>query len=256
MKIYKIKTKKNNKKYEIYIGSNILNLLKDKIKVLCPKANKIAIILDTKVPVRFKKKLKNLLKKYEILIINLNCNEKNKSLKSCDLLLNKLLKNNFTRSDIVIGVGGGIAGDVSAFVSSIYKRGLHFINIPTTLLAQVDSSVGGKTGVNSKFGKNLIGSFFQPDLVLIDISFLNSLPKREMVCGYAEILKHSIIGNVKFFKWLSENSHNVILRKNLKNLVYAIYQSCKIKLSFVEKDVNEKKFKNDFKFRSYFCSCN
>ena len=99
----------------------------------------------------------------------------------------------------------------------VYTRGDYTsYNIPTTLLIQVDSSVGGKTGVNSKFGKNLIGSFFQPDLVLIDISFLNSLPKREMVCGYAEILKHSIIGNVKFFKWLSKKFSQCYIKKKFK----------------------------------------
>ena len=94
--------------------------------------------------------------------------------------------------------------DVVGFVSSIYKRGINFINIPTTLLAQVDSAIGGKTGVNSKYGKNLIGSFYQPKLVLSDIAFISSLPKREMICGYAEILKHSIIKDKNFFKWLKK----------------------------------------------------
>ena len=90
-------------------------------------------------------------------------------------------------------IGGGITGDTGGFAASLYKRGLKFINIPTTLLSQVDSSVGGKTGVNTAFGKNLIGSFYQPSLVLADTIFLKSLPKREIICGYAEILKHSII---------------------------------------------------------------
>ena len=160
MRIYKIKTKRNKKKYQIYLGNNILSELKGKVKILCPKANKVALILDTKVPKIFKKKLIKNLKNFDIFIINLKSNEKNKSLNMCHTIINKLLKNNFTRSDLVIGVGGGITGDISAFVSSIYKRGLYFINIPTTLLSQVDSSVGGKTGVNSKYGKNLIGSFF------------------------------------------------------------------------------------------------
>ena len=100
---------------------------------------------------------------------------------------------NLKRSDLIIAFGGGIIGDYASFVASIIKIGVNFINIPTTLLAQVDSSIGGKTGINSKYGKNLIGSFYQPKLVISDISFLKSLPKREIFCGYAEIFKHSLI---------------------------------------------------------------
>ena len=113
----------------------------------------------------------------------------------------------------MIGFGGGITGDVASFVASIYKRGINFINIPTTLLAQVDSAIGGKTGVNSNFGKNLIGSFYQPRLVIIDTIFLKSLPKKEMVCGYAEILKHSIIKDKLFFDWLKENTKFILQKK-------------------------------------------
>ena len=103
------------------------------------------------------------------------------------------------RNDCLISVGGGITGDVSGFASSIYKRGINFVNIPTTLLAQVDSSIGGKTGINTSFGKNLVGTFSQPKLVISDIIFLKSLPRKEIVCGYAEILKHAIINDKKFF---------------------------------------------------------
>ena len=110
-----------------------------------------------------------------------------------------MLNKNFNRSDLIIGVGGGITGDVAGFVASIFKRGINFINVPTTLLAQVDAAIGGKTGVNSSHGKNLIGSFYQPKLVLSDTSLLNSLSKKEMICGYAEILKHAIIKDKKFF---------------------------------------------------------
>ena len=152
-----------------------------------------------------------------------------------DHYLNILFKKNFNRSDLVIAVGGGITGDTVGFVSSIYKRGINFINIPTTLLAQVDSAIGGKTGVNSAQGKNLIGSFYQPKLVINDTSFLNSLPKKEMVCGYAEILKHSIIKDKSFFNWLKKNTKH-ILSKKIKELTYAIKKSCEIKMFFVNLD--------------------
>ena len=148
-------------------------------------------------------------------------------------------------------MGGGIVGDVVGFTASIYKRGINFINIPTTLLAQVDSSIGGKTGVNSKFGKNLIGSFFQPKLVIIDTLFLKSLPRREMICGYAEILKHSIIKDRKFFEWLRKNTR-YIFAKRKKELKYAIEKSCKIKMLIVNKDTNEKSLRMILNFGHTF----
>ena len=127
---------------------------------------------------------------------------------------------------------------MSGFAASLFKRGLKFANIPTTLLAQVDSSIGGKTGVNSKYGKNLIGSFYQPSLVLSDIQFLKSLSKREIICGYGEILKHSLIDNKKFFSFLNKNLKK-ILSLSSPFIEKAIYKSCKIKKKVVEKDEKE-----------------
>tara|TARA_B100001093_G_scaffold319008_1_gene304387 strand:- start:1337 stop:2443 length:1107 start_codon:yes stop_codon:yes gene_type:complete len=239
MKAQEIKFKSPDSNYSIIIGKNILNLLPKKIKTICPKTKKIALIFDKKIPLKHKKNILKILRKYKLFNILLNANEKTKSLKSVNILLNKLLKKNFNRSDLIISVGGGITGDLTGFVASIFKRGINFINIPTTLLSQVDAAVGGKTGVNSKFGKNLIGSFSQPKLILSDTSFLKSLPKKEMVCGYAEILKHAIIKDKKFFNWLNLNS-NYIFNYNEKKIIYAIHKSCKIKLSFVSKDLNEK----------------
>ena len=126
------------------------------------------------------------------------------------------------------------------FVASLFKRGINFINIPSTLLAQVDSAIGGKTGINSQFGKNLIGSFYQPKLVISDTSLINSLPKKEIICGYAEILKHSIIKDRKFFNWLEKNTKKIFFKKK-KELMFAIKKSCEIKMHFVNQDVNENK---------------
>ncbi len=123
-------------------------------------------------------------------MFNFNANEKNKNQTTINSILEIILNKNFSREDSLLAIGGGITGDVGGFAASLFKRGLHFINIPTTLLAQVDSSIGGKTGVNSKYGKNLIGSFYQPKLVISDIDTLKTLNKREIVCGYGEILKH------------------------------------------------------------------
>jgi len=128
---------------------------------------------------------------------------------------------------------------------------LKFINIPTTLLSQVDSSIGGKTGVNTKYGKNLIGSFYQPNLVISDIQFLKTLPNREVICGYGEILKHSLIANKNFFNFLDKNSKKII---NLKSpfIEKAIFESCKIKKNIVEKDEKEKNLRKILNFGHTF----
>ena len=167
------------------------------------------------------------------------------------MLINKLLKLNFNRSDLIIGVGGGIIGDMTGFVSSIYKRGINFINLPSTLLAQVDSCIGGKTGVNSKYGKNLIGSFYNPKVVISDTEFLKSLPRREIICGYAEILKHAIIYDKEFFNFLKKNTKNILSLKN-KVLTKSINKSCKIKLSFTERDFKEKGLRMKLNFGHTF----
>jgi 3-dehydroquinate synthase len=239
MKNQEIKFKNNNSNYSIFIGKNALKILPNKIRSLCPRTKKIALVVDKKVPTKFKTILKKNLKKYEVLFIPFKANEKNKSIDTVNNYLKILLSKNFNRSDLIISVGGGITGDTVGFIASVFKRGINFINIPTTLLAQVDSAIGGKTGVNSIYGKNLIGSFYQPKLVISDTAFINSLPKKEMICGYAEILKHSIIQDKKFFNWLEKNSR-FIFSKNSRELTYAIKKSCKIKNYFVTRDTNEK----------------
>jgi 3-dehydroquinate synthase len=166
-------------------------------------------------------------------------------------ILKILLNKNFSRQDCLITIGGGITGDVGGFASSLFKRGLNFVNIPTTLLSQVDSSIGGKTGVNTKEGKNLIGSFYQPKMVISDIEFLKSLPKKEIICGYGEVFKHSLILNKQFFKYLNINFSKVL---NLKSpfIEKAIYESCKIKKTIVEKDEKEKNLRKILNFGHTF----
>ncbi len=237
MKENKIIIKTKSKVYPIIIGSNLLNKISTILKRNNLLFKQCLIVVDTKVP---KKNIiflkKNLNCKKHIFLFN--SNEKNKTQKSVDKILNVLFKNNFTRNDCLISLGGGITGDVSAFAASIYKRSMKFINIPTTLLAQVDSSIGGKTGINNKFGKNLIGSFYQPDLVITDTKLLAILPKREIICGYAEILKHSLIKNRKLFLFLDKNLQNILgLKKNFIEKV--ILESCKIKKRVVENDEKE-----------------
>jgi 3-dehydroquinate synthase len=251
MKTQELRFKNLNKNYSILFGNNILTLLPQKIKSICPQAKKIALIFDAGVPIKYRKIILKVLKKYKLFSFTFNASEKSKTLSTAEYFLNKLFAKNFNRSDLIIGIGGGITGDLTGFIASIFKRGINFISIPTTLLSQVDASIGGKTGVNSSFGKNLIGSFSQPKLVISDTSFLKSLSKKEMICGYAEILKHAVVKDRKFFDWLKLNSQYIFSQES-KKLIYAIKMSCKIKLFFVNKDVNEQNLRMILNFGHTF----
>ena len=239
------------KQHSIIIGKNSIRSLKSETKKLCPKCKKIYLVTDKNIPRGFIGKIKSNLKGYKIYVSKITPSEKIKNIKTVEHFLNKLLSLNFNRSDLVIGVGGGIIGDISGFISSVFKRGINFINIPTTLLAQVDSCIGGKTGVNSKFGKNLIGSFYQPRLVILDVQILKSLPRRELICGYAEILKHALIKDKKFFNFLKTNTNKILKLEN-KKLIESIRKSVLIKLKFTERDFKEKKLRMKLNFGHTF----
>jgi len=238
MKQTKLNIITKTEKYPIIIGSNLTYNVSRIFKKNSIDFKKCFLFVDKNVPKKFITNIKKSLKNKKIYTLNFKANEKNKNLNSVNKILEILLKKNFTRNDCLISLGGGITGDISGFAASLFKRGLKFINIPTTLLAQVDSSIGGKTGVNSDYGKNLIGSFYQPSLVLSDTQFLKSLSKREMICGYGEVLKHSLIDNKNFFNFLNKNL-NKILNLSTPFIEKAIYESCKIKKKVVEKDEKE-----------------
>jgi len=237
MNLIKLQIKTGNQKYPIFIGNNVLNKLQKILKENFINFNQCLVIADKNVPKRLINKVYNSLSKKKFLHY-FNASEKNKNQKSIDNILSILLSKNFNRNDCVISIGGGITGDVSGFAASIFKRGLKFVNIPTTLLSQVDSSIGGKTGINNKYGKNLIGAFYQPSLVISDISFLKSLPKREIICGYGEILKHALVADRKFFTFLNINGSKIL---NLKSplIEKTIFRSCSIKKKVVETDEKE-----------------
>ena len=238
MNSIKLQVKTNNQKYPIIIGNNIISKFNEILKKNSIEFNQCLFIVDSNVPKKLIKKILKLFPKKLLTTYYFKASEKNKDQKSIDKIISILLSKNFNRNDCLIAIGGGITGDVSGFAASIFKRGLNFVNIPTTLLAQADSSIGGKTGINTKYGKNLIGSFYQPSLVVSDISFLKTIPKREVVCGYAEILKHSLITDKKFFSFLDRNGSKIL---NLKSpfIEKAIYKSCLIKKKVVESDERE-----------------
>ena len=250
MKKTKLNVKTKNGKYSIIIGSNLSDNLSKIFKENFLYFNKCFLLIDKNIEKKTIKKLTNSINQKKIIYF-FNSSEKNKNISTVVKILNLLQKNNFNRNDCLITIGGGITGDTGGFAASLYKRGLKFVNIPTTLLSQVDSSVGGKTGVNTTFGKNLIGTFYQPSLVLADTIFLKSLPKREIICGYAEILKHSIIFKKRNFEYLDRNVKNILSLKS-PYIERAILDSCKIKREIVQKDENENNLRKILNFGHTF----
>ena len=238
MKPIKLKINTKTQKYPIIIGSNLVSNIANIAKNNSVNFKKTLLIIDKNISRKIIYKIKKSLSKKKLYVYYFNASEKNKNQNNVDKILDILLKENFSREDCLISIGGGITGDISGFAASLFKRGLKFINIPTTLLSQVDSSIGGKTGVNTKYGKNLIGSFYQPHLVISDVQFLKTLPNREIICGYGEILKHSLIANKNFYNFLDKNNDKIL---NLSSpfIEKAIYESCKIKKNVVEKDEKE-----------------
>ena len=168
-------------------------------------------------------------------VITIKDGEHYKTIDTWSKIIDKLTAMRANRDTTIIALGGGVLGDIAGFAAATFMRGLPFIQVPTTLLAQVDSSVGGKTGVNHKDGKNLIGSFYQPRMVISDIDVLSTLPDREYKCGLAEIIKYGAIYDVDFFAWLESNMSE-LLNRAPKKLIYAISRSCQIKANIVGED--------------------
>lgn len=178
--------------------------------------------------------LKTKLKAKEFSVVTIPDGEEYKNMETIDMILNHCFENRLDRKSILVAFGGGVIGDMTGFASSIYQRGIDFIQIPTTLLSQVDASVGGKTGINNKFGKNLIGTFHQPKAVYIDSNFLKTLPTREFGAGVAEIVKMAVTFNKDFFEWLEKND----LREG-SNIDIAIAKSVQTKADVVSQDEKE-----------------
>ncbi len=230
--IKKINISTKDKKYSIEIESYSI---KKKLENIISKNNNVIFIIDKKVFKTFKTVRNYQSQKY----ITISCSEKIKSFQHFSKLCNNILNLGVDRKSILVAIGGGTLGDLAGFVASTVLRGIELVLVPTTLLSQVDSSIGGKNGINTNYGKNLVGTFYQPKQVIIDPSILSTLPKREFLSGYAEIVKHSIIKDKRFFIWLNKNAKN-LFNFNLKIITYAIYKSILIKKEYVLKDEKEK----------------
>ena len=227
---------KGEAKYNIYISGN--NFPKITLNKHLKNKNKILIITDDGIPKNHIKKLKNTINNKNVYIFSLKSGEKSKSFSSYQKILNKLFELKFDRSDIVIAFGGGVVGDITGFSAATYMRGIKYIQIPTTLLAQVDSSVGGKTAINVAQGKNLVGAFYNPSLVIVSTYFLNTLSNEEFKSGLGEVVKYALIGNKKLRSIIERNSQQIISREEsvLKSI---IEESIKTKSKIVTKDEKE-----------------
>ena len=225
-----------DRSYPIYIG---IGLLKDK-KIITShiKTKTICIVSNTTVSKLYLENLKNLLDDYQVVEAIIADGEEFKNYDSLNNIYTTLLENQCNRDTTILALGGGVVGDIAGYAAATFLRGIPFIQIPTTLLAQVDSSVGGKTGINHLLGKNMVGAFYQPQSVVIDLNVLNTLDKRQIAAGLAEVIKYGLIWDKGFFEYLEQNIDN-LKQLEFEHLEHVIYRSCEIKAKVVSEDEKE-----------------
>lgn len=234
-----VKVGLGNRSYDIIIGEGLVASAGERILPVL-KQRRVVVITDENVAPLHLPALVGSLAKAGIVHSNivLPAGESSKSFATLEHVLNLLLKEKPERKTTLIALGGGVIGDLVGFAASILLRGVPFIQIPTTLLSQVDSSVGGKTGINTRYGKNLIGSFYQPKMVLADTGVLSTLPLRQRRAGYAEIVKYGLINDPEFFSWLEQNGQK-LLDGDQSAITYAVKKSCEHKADIVSQDEHE-----------------
>jgi 3-dehydroquinate synthase len=234
--VQRIEVDLGSRSYPIFIGAGAMRL-KDALDQVIP-ARDVLIVTNTTVGPLYAAGLTAALAPRRCLEVSLPDGETHKTLANVSRLLDVLITNRFARDSCVVALGGGIVGDMAGFAAACYQRGIAFVQVPTTLLAQVDSSVGGKTGVNHPGGKNLIGAFHQPAAVFADTDALRTLPDRELRAGLAEVIKYGLIVDREFFDWLEANATRLLAR-DTDALTHAIRRSCEIKAEIVARDERE-----------------
>ncbi|HYA19334.1 MAG TPA: 3-dehydroquinate synthase [Burkholderiales bacterium] len=224
--------------YPIYIGEGLLR--RSELLLPCLAQNKAAVVTNTTVAELYLSSLTAVLGKQgvEVVQVVLPDGEKYKNWETLNLIFDALLSHHCERKTALLAMGGGVIGDLAGFAAAVYLRGVPYIQIPTTLLAQVDSSIGGKTAINHPQGKNLIGAFYQPKLVLADTATLKTLPEREFSAGLAEVIKYGLIRDASFFDWLERNLEK-LLKHDAEAITYAIRRSCENKATVVAADEHE-----------------
>ena len=225
-----------SRSYPIFIGETLLNqpeLIRPYIR-----GKKVCIVTNSTVAKLYLQKLQSTFSHLNTSSFIINEGEQFKSMDTFNAILDHLLTQKVDRNSTVIALGGGVVGDVAGFAAASCLRGINFIQMPTTLLAQVDSSVGGKTGVNHSSGKNLIGAFYQPSCVVADLDTLDTLTQREFSAGMAEVIKYGLISDAAFFQWIESNIDQ-IRQKNKQHLTHIVARSCEIKAQVVSEDEKE-----------------
>ena len=235
----KIRVDLAERSYNIFIGNNTLEEIGDKLK-LFDLSPKIALISNPTVYSLYGERVSDSIKNagFDLLTVTIPDGEQYKNLDTLKNIYDELLKFKLDRKSALIALGGGVVGDIAGFAASTYMRGIAYIQLPTTLLAQVDSSVGGKTGIDHELGKNMIGAFWQPGLVWIDVETLKTLPMRELLAGLAEVIKYGVIYDRELFDFLEINRDNLLDLDN-SALTHIIKRSCEIKADVVSKDERE-----------------
>ncbi|MDA9347848.1 3-dehydroquinate synthase [Porticoccaceae bacterium] len=224
-----------DRSYPIFIGSDEIRRA-DIASYISGK--KVLIVTNETIAPLYLESLKRQLTDKQVDSVILADGEQYKNLGTLNLIFDQLIGNHHDRKTTLIALGGGVVGDMTGFAAACYQRGVPFIQIPTTLLAQVDSSVGGKTAVNHAMGKNMIGAFYQPQAVIIDTDTLSTLPDREFYAGLAEVIKYGLIADADFFRWLESNV-DLLLQRDKQALAYAIELSCVCKARIVAEDETE-----------------
>lgn len=226
--------------YSIRLEKDFASLAEE-ISKLGFEGHKLCVVTDSNVAPLYLVDVKNALKEKfdQIFEFVIPAGEQNKTLDNIKKLYEYLILSRFDRKDCLIALGGGVIGDMTGYAAATYLRGIDFVQVPTTLLSQVDSSIGGKTGVDFDSYKNMVGAFHMPRLVYMNLSVLNTLSSEQFSCGMGEILKHGLIKNQKYFTWCMENAEKIQAR-DYETLLYMIKESCKIKRDVVEKDPTEK----------------
>jgi 3-dehydroquinate synthase len=225
-----------DRSYPIYIGSGLLSQSGLFIKHI--KSKQVVVVTNETIAPLYLNAVLNNLQGYTVETVILPDGEQFKTLEFVTQIFDKLLACKFSRNATLVALGGGVIGDMGGFAAACYQRGIPFLQIPTTLLAQVDSSVGGKTGVNHPLGKNMIGAFYQPRCVIADADVLDTLDDRQLSAGLAEVIKYGLIRDAEFFEWL-ENNIEALLARDKQALAYAIERSCINKAEIVAEDETE-----------------
>jgi len=221
--------------YSIHIGRGLIDsdLLSSVVR-----GRQVLVVTNESIAPLYLDRVVSVLRNFEVATVVLPDGESHKHIATLDLIFSEALTHRFSRNATMIALGGGVVGDMVGFAAATYQRGIDFVQIPTTLLSQVDSSVGGKTGVNHRLGKNMIGAFHQPIAVVIDTDVLATLPEREMSAGMAEVIKYGLLGDCDFLAWIESNI-DLLMTKDAETLSSSIELSCRMKADIVSRDERE-----------------